>query len=128
MVVRAGWESALNRRLSIKSGRMRLAIAVVVGAGITALGFVLAQDLDVRWAGILLLPWPALEAVLPHPNVGTLEHPLYEGTPLDLPAAIIGLALSVVMNAGIAYAFLTRINRSSRSRRLSRAAPSGRPD
>jgi hypothetical protein len=31
-----------------------------------------------------------ISRLLPHPNIGTPEHPLYEGTPLD---AVVGLAL-----------------------------------
>jgi len=31
---------------------------------------------------------PVVRKILPHGNIGTVEHPVYEGTPLDLLAGL----------------------------------------
>jgi hypothetical protein len=64
---------------------------------------------SVRW--VFLFPWAVLGTLIPHPNIGTPEHPFYEGTPLDLTAAVIGLAMSGLMNIVIAYYVAPRLHR-----------------
>jgi hypothetical protein len=44
---------------------------------------------------------------------------MYEGTPLDVPAAVIGLAMSALMNIAIAYYLVPRLGRVSMNARLS---------
>jgi len=36
---------------------------------------------------------------------------MYEGTPLDVPAAVIGLVISALMNVAIAYYALPRLRK-----------------
>jgi hypothetical protein len=91
----------------------QVALALVVGSALTALGTLLTALIGaerVRW--IFLLPWALLGALVPHPNIGTLEHPFYEGRSLDLPAAVIGLAMSALMNIVIAYFVVSRLHRT----------------
>ena len=59
--------------------------------------------------------------LIPHPNLGTAERPMYEGTPLDVLAAVIGLAMSALMNIAIAYYVLPRGRRVGVNARLTRA-------
>jgi hypothetical protein len=69
-----------------------------------------------RW--VFLLPWALLATLVPHPNIGTPAHSLYEGTPLDLFTAVVGLAMSALMNIVLAYfvVSLFRRRRSSKSK------------
>jgi hypothetical protein len=92
---------------------VKLALALVVGSALTTLGIWLTAVIGVEWVRwVLLLPWALLGVLVPHPNIGTPEHPFYEGTPLDLPAAVIGLAMSALMNIVIAYFVVSRLHRS----------------
>ena len=69
---------------------MKMIVALVVGSALTALGMLLAIAADAAWVRwIFLSPLAVLTALVPHPNIGTPEHPFYEGTPLDLPAATV---------------------------------------
>jgi hypothetical protein len=92
---------------------VKLALALVVGSTLTALGIALTAVIDAEWVRwVFLFPWALLGALVPHPNIGTPEHPLYEGTPLDLPAAVIGLGTSALLNIVIAYLVVSRLHRS----------------
>ena len=92
---------------------MRVALAVVVGSALTALGILLTGMNGAEWIRwILLLPSALLGSVVPHPNIGKPEHPFYEGTPLDLPAAVIGVAMSALMNIVIVHLVVSRLDRS----------------
>jgi hypothetical protein len=90
---------------------VKVALALVVGFALTALGMLLTTVAEwVRW--VLLLPWALLKALVSHPDIGAPGHPFHEGTPLDLPAAVIGLATPALMNIVIAYFVVSRLHRS----------------
>jgi len=92
---------------------VKMGLALVVGTGLTTLGVLLTTMMDAEWVRwIFLLPWALLGTLLPHPNIGTPEHPIYEGTPLDLFATVIGLPMSALMNMVIAYFVMCRFRRS----------------
>jgi len=92
---------------------MKAFLAAFVGLALTAMELVLTNTTGAEWmAWVLLLPWALLSAVAPHPNIGTPDHPLYEGTPFDLAAAAIGLPLSALINIGIAYLIIRRLWKS----------------
>ena len=96
---------------------MRVALAFVVGSALTALGIFLTAVIGADWfRWVFLLPWALSGSLVPHPNIGTPEHPLNEGTPLDLPVAVIGLAMSALMNIVIAYFVMSRFHRSRERR------------
>jgi hypothetical protein len=54
--------------------------------------------------------WPntVLQALTTAPNIGTPDHPLYEGTPLNLLAFLASFPLAVILYGFIAYVFLRR--------------------
>jgi hypothetical protein len=94
------------------SDSMKVALAVVVGSALTAVGILLIGVNGPDWLGwVFLFPGTLLGTLMPHPNIGTPEHPFHEGTPLDLPAAVIGLAMSALMNIVIAYYVLPQLHR-----------------
>jgi hypothetical protein len=47
--------------------------------------------------------------LIPAPNIGTLDHPLYEGTPLNFLAYLASFPLAVIFYAFVAYLFLRRL-------------------
>ena len=65
-----------------------------------------------RW--VFLLPWVLLGKLVPHPSIGTPEHPINEGTPLDHVVTVIGLLMSAFMNIVIAYFVMSWLRRSER--------------
>jgi hypothetical protein len=96
---------------------VKVALALVVGSALTAIGILLTAVNAAEWVRwVLLLPWALLGALVPHPNIGTPEHPFHEGTPLDLPAAVIGLAMSALMNIVIAWLVVSRLHRPRNGR------------
>jgi uncharacterized membrane protein len=91
---------------------VKVALALVVGSALTAIGILLTAVNGAEWVRwVFLLPWALLGALVPHPNICTPEHPFHEGTPLDLPAAVIGLAMSALMNIVIAWLVVSRLHR-----------------
>lgn len=87
---------------------VRVARAGIVGSGVTAFGLLLTTALGVEWfRWILLLPWALLETLIPRPDTGT-DHPLFGGAPHDPLLAVVGLALSALLNAGLAHFLLPR--------------------
>jgi hypothetical protein len=96
---------------------VKWAVAFVVGSALTTLGILLTAVIGAeafRW--IFLLPWALLGMLVPHPNIGTPEHPIYEGTPLDLVATVIGLPMSALMNILIVYFVMSWLRRASDGR------------
>jgi hypothetical protein len=55
-----------------------------------------------------------LVTLIPHPLIGGPEHPMYEGTLLDLLAAMVGVPMSALMNSVIAYYGMPRLRRFRR--------------
>lgn len=88
--------SPLRRRQFIWSG--------LIGALLTAVAFIVFVLGEWSTAtSVPLWPWMILQRALPHPNLGTPEHPLYEGTALDMAAALVGLALSWIFYSSVVY-------------------------
>ena len=66
---------------------------------------------------VAVLFWPAgligqfIGKLVPHPNIGASERPVYEGTPIDL---FVGLALVVscmLLYSGLAYCILSILSK-----------------
>lgn len=98
---------------------MKVALASAVGSAITVLGFLLTVMTGAGWIRwLVLLPWALLAAMIPHPNLGTAGRPIYEGTPLDEVAGVVGLLMSALLNIVLVYIVLCkrRQSRDSRSR------------
>jgi hypothetical protein len=60
-----------------------------------------------------LILWPAvlIGGLVPRHTIGTTDKPVYEGTPVDLLAAISGSVLSAILYSAIVYALLAWIQR-----------------
>jgi hypothetical protein len=56
-----------------------------------------------RWARVLEWQAALFQNLIPAPNLGTAERPLYEGTPLHLVAWYVGVMLSFPMYTAGAY-------------------------
>jgi hypothetical protein len=98
---------------------VNVALAFVVGSAVTALGILLTTVMGAEWfRWVFLLPWALLGTLVPHPDIGTPWHPFYEGTPLDLLVAVVGLLLSALVNIVIAHFVVSRLRRRSDPRRL----------
>ena len=85
----------------------RTLLALLAGSAITAvalIAFIKLRDNPVSL--VVLWPLPLLARFVPHGNIGTAEHPVYEGSPLDLFAAVIGLVVSAFFYGGLVYAIL----------------------
>jgi len=74
---------------------------------------------------VKLLLWPmdligpAVGKMLPHGNIGTVEHPVYEGTPLDLLAGLLLAVFSILLYPVFTFVLLTVVSRvQSRRRQL----------
>jgi hypothetical protein len=74
---------------------------------------------------VKLLLWPmdligpAVGKMLPHGNIGTVEHPVYEGTPLDLLAGLWLAVFSILLYPVFTFVLLTVVSRvQSRRRQL----------
>jgi prepilin signal peptidase PulO-like enzyme (type II secretory pathway) len=65
-----------------------------------------------------LILWPAvlIGSLVPGHNIGTVDKPVYEGTPVNLLAGIIGIVLSAILYSAIVYVLLAWIQRE-RTRR-----------
>jgi len=80
---------------------------LLAGSAITAVALIaFIQFRENAVSLIVLWPLPLLARLVPHGNIGTAEHPVYEGSPLDLFAALIGLAVSALFYGGLVYAIL----------------------
>jgi hypothetical protein len=55
----------------------------------------------------VLAPVPILVSLVPTPNIGTTNEPVYEGTPLHLAVALAALPLCAIIYTMTAYAALT---------------------
>ena len=54
---------------------------------------------------------PAVGKMLPHGNIGTVEHPVYEGTPIDLLAGLSLAIFSVLLYPVFTFVLLTVVSR-----------------
>ena len=66
---------------------------------------------------VRLLMWPmeligpVVGRMLPRGNIGTVEHPVYEGTPLDLIAGLLLAIFSIMLYPVFTFVLLTLISR-----------------
>src|SRR3954469_16386988 len=61
-----------------------------------------------RTARVILWQSAFLQALVPTPNLGTVELPVYEGTPLHLLAWYVGAFAGIPIYAGLAF-FVSRL-------------------
>jgi len=88
--------------------------SVTIGVIITLIGFVgafifqgtvLAKVL--YWQGYLL------QNSIPAPNLGTPEHPMYEGTPIHVVAFFMGIPAGVIFYSLLAYVAVILLRRDN---------------
>ena len=92
----------------MKPLQQSLLIAIGLSGVTTFIGW-LAITQGYEGVGRVVL-WPAttLQSLIPHPNIGAPEQPIYEGTLLDIVAFYFGLLLQVPIywlsvNLGISW-------------------------
>ena len=89
----------------------RLAISVICGLTVTvtlaALAFSEVVSRDT--ARILLWQCTFLAQGVPHGNIGTPEHPIIEGSPLDLIPVFVGVPLGIPIYALLTYLVLRMV-------------------
>ncbi len=91
---------------------MRRALAsVILGLAVTALGLFVAYASDGSAVGRIFY-WQGycMEDLVPAPNLGTPEHPLYEGTPIHIFAFFMGIPVGILLYSLLAFAVLTFID------------------
>ena len=89
-------------------------MAMAVGTAVTLVGaagsYLAFHAGAVSLSGILLWPNTVLQNLVPLvyglPNIGTPDHPLYEGTPVNILAFFISFPLAILVYSIVAYIFL----------------------
>jgi hypothetical protein len=87
-----------------------IVFALGIGLLVTIVTAAIASSLSSESAHEVLF-WPntVLQYLLPTPNIGTPDHPIYEGTPLNLVAFIASFPFAVIVYGSIAYALLRHL-------------------
>jgi hypothetical protein len=57
---------------------------------------------------ILFWPNTLMQSLVPLHNIGTPEHPFYEGTPVNIAAFFVSFPLGILVYSAVAYAFVRR--------------------
>jgi hypothetical protein len=88
--------------------------SLVIGVAITAFGFVawfFTAGSNLKhifyWQGYLL------QNLIPAPNVGTAEHPIYEATPIHVAVFFLGIPVGVVVYSLLSFAVLSIAGRKN---------------
>jgi hypothetical protein len=91
-------------------------LALGIGTLITAVTATLSYFTFQAGAELIseILFWPntLMQSLVPLlyglPNIGTPEHPLYEGTPVNIAAFFVSFPLGILVYSTVAYIFLLR--------------------
>ena len=88
---------------------IQILFAIAIGLLVTAITAFAASALSSESAREILF-WPntLLQSLVPAPNVGTPDHPVYEGTPLNSLAFLVSFPFAVIVYGAVAYVFLHR--------------------
>ena len=93
----------------------RIFLAFAIGVLATAILFALSFAADsfgfTSLANGLLWQNTLLQSFAPLDNMGTPEHPVYEGTPLNFLAFLASVPLGIVVYSVLAYAALSMVRR-----------------
>jgi hypothetical protein len=85
-----------------------LATAALIGLAAVAY----SADLD-GLAQVLFWQNSLLQSLAPLGNIGTAEHPIYEGTPLNFLAFLASIPVGIVVYSSMAYWALSRSRRAA---------------
>ncbi len=88
----------------------RVVASIFIGSVITSvIVWLTFRSSNASLGKILLWPVPLIVNAIPGLNVGTVEHPVYEATPLHFLGLILGVAISAIFYSVVAYyAFVRR--------------------
>jgi hypothetical protein len=88
---------------------VRILFALGVGVFVTIVTAAVASALSSESVREVVF-WPntLLQYLVPAPNIGTPEHPLYEGTPLNFLAFLASFPFAVIVYSLVAHVFLRR--------------------
>jgi hypothetical protein len=94
--------------MPVQASPFKLAL---IWGGVIALSLFIASELAIALGHASMaraLVWPSslVQALVPTPNLGTPERPIYEGTPPHLLAWYVGAALTFPLYVGAIYAVL----------------------
>lgn len=87
-------------------------ICAASGVGITLLLLIAAILIDSDFSRVLMWQNSLLQSMTPQVNIGTPEHPIYEGTPLNVLALVASVPLGFLIYGLIAYFTLKAIRRA----------------
>jgi uncharacterized membrane protein YagU involved in acid resistance len=89
---------------------IQILFAIVIGVLVTAVTAFAASVLSSESAREILF-WPntLLQSLAPAPKIGTPDHPVYEGTPLNSVAFLVSFPFAVIFYGAVAYVFLRRL-------------------
>jgi hypothetical protein len=83
-----------------------LAVGIFAAAATAAASYFASSSGEQTLSEVLFWPNSALQALLPVPNIGTPDHPIYEGTPLNILAFFASFPFATLVYAGLAYLVL----------------------
>ena len=86
---------------------LTIAIGVLATAALFALSFAADSFGFTSLSNGLLWQNTLLQGFAPLGNMGTPEHPIYEGTPLNFLAFLASIPLSIIIYSLVAYAALS---------------------
>jgi hypothetical protein len=93
-------------------------LALLAGTGITLVllgSSWFAYDRgQTKVSRVLYWQGAALQTLAPHPNLGTAEDPIYEGTPVDAVFYFAGIPAGIFVYSLLAFVFLRYARRPSR--------------
>jgi hypothetical protein len=99
---------------------MAIGVGVVLTIVMTTLSFAASSAGRESLSEILLWPNTLLQNLVPivygRPNIGTPEHPLYEGTPVNIAALFLSFPIAILVYSAVAYLVMRQIRRSARYR------------
>jgi hypothetical protein len=86
----------------------RALVALLIGVAAVLLAVMQLRSLNAYTKVVL---WPAILVIglVPPHNIGTTANPFYEGTPVHMAAATLGLVLCAMLYSAIAYVLLAWI-------------------
>ena len=103
---------------SVRSMRRFLSILLALGIGTlvtavtAALSYLAFQTGAELVSEVLFWPNTLLQSLVPVlyglPNIGTPDHPLYEGTPVNIAAFFVSFPLGILVYSAVAYVFVCR--------------------
>jgi hypothetical protein len=106
---RQKWIAACSLILATSMSRrwVQIAFALGIGVCVTIITSAVARALNSESARDLIF-WPntVLQYLVPVPNVGAPDQPLYEGTPLNFLAFLASFPFAILVYGVVAYALL----------------------